>query len=154
MSSQPTEETIFRTNDDYLVWENYVRRFDTLPGLSASEKQAAKDSLTYLQRIFGDNFLRRAYEQRESRNPHPLIQMIMMQAAWRRLWLIRFATALDSVQAASNFKGLLKRLRNGDRFSEGESVLQVSGPLPTPPFGICFILLYFTVTYHHPCHLP
>jgi len=46
MSSQATEETTFRTNDDYLVWDNYVRRCDTLLGLSVAEKQVGKNSLT------------------------------------------------------------------------------------------------------------
>ena len=95
MSAAPSyEETLFRANDDYLVWENYIKRCDTLEGLTPLEKEAAKNSITYLSRIFGEGFLRRAYEHRETKNPHPLVQTIVMQAAWSRLWLIRFAQAL------------------------------------------------------------
>ena len=139
MSAEPGhEETLFRTSDDFLVWENYIKRCDTLDGLTPPEKEVAKHSLGYLSQVFGEHFLRRAYDQRERCNPHPLVQTIVMQAAWSRLWLIRFAQALQSLQMAPNFKGLLRRLRNPERFAEGESVLEVASQLVNAGFDVSF----------------
>jgi hypothetical protein len=81
MSAAPGHhQTLFRTNEDYLIWENYTKRCDTLEGLTLLRSKQ-RDGRTQL--------LRRAYEQRETKNPHPHCADNRNARARSRLWLIR-----------------------------------------------------------------
>src|SRR2546423_13094943 len=116
-----SRESLFQSHEDYLNWDNYIENCEFLEGLDRSQKDAAKEALAYLRGVFGAQFFRRAFNQRDRKNPHPLIQTIMMQAAWSRLWLIRFVAALRALERVDNFAGLLKRVKSSTSFAEAES---------------------------------
>lgn len=131
-----SRESLFKNNEDYLNWDKYIENCEFLEGLERLQKNAAKEALAYLRGFFGEQFLRRAFDQRDRKNPHPLIQTIMMQAAWSRLWLIRFVAALTALEGVDNFARLRKRIKNSHSFAEGESVLEVAFQLVRGGFSI------------------
>jgi hypothetical protein len=62
----------------------------------------------------------------------------MQQAPWSRFWLTRFANALRVLEEAENFKGLLKRVKDSEKFAEGESVLEAAFQLYGAGFKVSF----------------
>lgn len=129
---------IFASHEDYLNWNKYIAYCDVMAGLTSVERKDAKESLECLRGLYGENFLHRAFNQRERKHPHPLVQLIMQQAPWSRFWLIRFAKALRAVEGAENFKGLLKRVKDAEKFAEGESVLEAAFQLYSAGFKVSF----------------
>jgi len=136
MSTQASE--LFKSNEDYLKWDNYVANCDHIDGLAVDKREAAIEALQYLRGVFGEQFLRRAFNQRDRKHPHPLIQTIMMQASWSRLWLIHFIGALRALSGVTNYGGLLKRIKNSNGFAEVESVLEVAFQLFRAGFSVSF----------------
>jgi hypothetical protein len=62
----------------------------------------------------------------------------MQQAPWSRFWLTRFAKALRALKEAENFKSILKRVKDHEKFAEGESVLEAAFQLYTADFKVSF----------------
>lgn len=112
--------------NENLVWDKYIFDCENVNGLSASEKKAAKNALTYLKELLGERFLQRIYNQQSLRAPHPLGFYILNQVAGTRLHLIKYVEALQAVQQSKNFKSLLKRFKDTENFTEGASVLEVA----------------------------
>lgn len=112
--------------EEYLNWEKYISNCKNINGLTAAEKEAAKDALMYLRDKLGERFLYKIYDPRSKRPPHPLGLAILNQVASTRLDLVRYAEALRAMENAKNFNGLLKRFKNSEEFNEGESVLKVA----------------------------
>ncbi len=106
---------------DYRNWDKLIRNCDVIDGLTDIEKERAKRAFLFLKSEFGEDFLEYAFD-----NGHPIISYIPNLAPWTRKWITRFAEALRSLREEKGYASLLKRLKDKDKFVEGESVLDVA----------------------------
>jgi len=124
---------ILKSSEDYQSWDKLSEHCEILETLSNFEKEKAKRSFQFLKTIFGESFLKSAFE-----TGHPLTQTITNLAPWTRKWFIWFAEALEELKEQENYDSLLIRIKDTKKFSEALSVLEVAHKLFKTGFKVCF----------------
>ncbi len=124
MTTNKTYE-IFRNEEDWADWDKHIQHIDTMNGLTAVQKERAKQAFQYLRMsdALGESFFR------HNKN-HPLYDYITGVASWPRKmkWLIRFAEAMKNLQSANGFSEHVKNviIKDKAKFTERESVLELA----------------------------
>lgn len=116
VSKNPFE--VFQSEEDYLSWDKYIEQLDSID-LSEANRKRARESLLYLRKMLGENFLRDNKEK-----GHPIIFPYLVNAALRaKLLMIRLAEEMKALEGANNFDDLLKRVKHSTNCGEAISVL-------------------------------
>jgi len=110
---------IFKSPEDFRNWEKLIQHCEKIEGFTDFEKEKCKRAFQFLREELGDNFLERAFDEQ-----HPICLYLVNLAPWTRKWIIWFAEALKELRKAKNYSNLLNRIKDGNRFSEGLSVLE------------------------------
>lgn len=123
--------SILEKHEDYKVWDKLIQHCEVLEGLTDFEKENAKRAFQSLREELRENFLPDAFDAR-----HPICQYLTNLAPWTRKWITRFAVAIKELKAQENYQGLLDRIKDKDKFSEGLSVLEIAYKLCMVGFKI------------------
>lgn len=119
---KPDALNIFETREDHVNWDKHEQQSDLIEQLSEVNKLRTKTGIGYLRVLLGEDFLRRAAEDGNS----ILAWFFLNAAPGARLSLIRFVEELKALENASNFKGLVARLKDGRRAEEALTVLDAA----------------------------
>ncbi len=122
---------ILESAEDYTNWGKLIKHCETLDGLTELEREKAKRAFRLLEKEFGSHFLQDAFHKE-----HPLTGYIQNLAPWTRKWLVRFSESIQELKHQENYKSLLERLKDSDRFREGQSVLEVAYKFSKAGFSI------------------
>jgi hypothetical protein len=112
---------LFGNTDDFRNWDKWIQHCDIIENLTDIERERAKRAFRFLRSEFGEDFLAYVFDKR-----HPLLSYIVNLAPWTRKWIIRFVEALKELKDVEGYNGLVQRLKDKDKFPEGESVLEVA----------------------------
>lgn len=126
-------KNIFEKPEDYQDWDKLAQHCEILEELTEVEKEKAKRAFLFLKRELGEDFLSVAFD-----TWHPLASHITNLAPWTRKWLSWFAEALKELKNHHNYKSLLIRLKDKDKFSEALSVLEPSYKFAKVKFKLDF----------------
>lgn len=107
--------------EDWTNWEKLIEQCGIYVELTDIEKEKAKCALLFLKQEFGERFLKKAFEEL-----HPIMYYFINSAPWTRKRLTRFADALTVLRTEEGYLSLLDRLKDKNRFLEGESVLEIA----------------------------
>lgn len=124
---------IIEKYEDYKNWDKLSQHCETIEELSGLEKEKAKWAFQFLRKELGDNFLCYAFA-----SGHPIIRTISNLAPWTRKVITWFAESLEDLKHQDNYTGLLTRLKDSERFSEGLSVLNAAHKFSQAGFNISF----------------
>jgi len=122
---------ILEKPEDYKNWEKLALHCETIKELTDFEKEKAKRAFQFLKNEIGDTFLDEAFKER-----HPIFQYIINLAPWTRKWIIWFADALRELREQENYRSLLNRIKDKNKFIEGLSVLEIAYKLSKAGFNI------------------
>jgi hypothetical protein len=117
--------------EDWTNWEKLIEQCNTYVELTDIEKEKAKCALLFLKQEFGEEFLKKAFEEL-----HPIMYYFVNSAPWTRKRLTRFADALTALRTKEGYPSLLERLKDKNRFLEGESVLEIAYKFSKASFRI------------------
>jgi hypothetical protein len=124
---------VFKSEDDYVNWDKYYEQLDLIE-LTEPNRGRARKSISYLRKLLGEDFLRIARQQGT-----PILPWFFMNAAPRaRLSLISFAEALDALEKADKFSGLVDRIKDAGRVGEALTVLDAAYKFRSTGFCVCF----------------
>ena len=125
---------IFKTREDHFSWVRYEEQIDLIEDLTQKEKRGAKDGISYLNALLGEDFLRRAAE-----DGNPIFSWFFSNAASHaRRSLIRLAEELRSFEKAAGFNGLVARLKKAEKAAEALSVLGAASSFSRVGFIVSF----------------
>lgn len=131
MDKNPFE--VFKSEDDYVSWDRYYEQLDLIE-LSEPDRGRARRSISYLRKLLGEDFLRIARQQ-----GNPILSWFLINMAPRaRLSLISFAEALDALEKADKFSGLVDRIKDAGRVGEALTVLDAAYKFRSAGFCVCF----------------
>ena len=117
--------------EDWTNWEKLIEQCNTYVELTDIEKEKAKCALLLLKQEFGEEFLKKAFEEL-----HPIMYYFINSAPWTRKRLTRFADALTALRTREGYPSLLERLKDKNRFLEAESVLEIAYKFSKASFRI------------------
>ena len=100
------------------IWNGWVSGIDGIDGLSIDEKANARDALSYLNQLLGDDF-----SDSILANKHPLIRYIINLAPWTRRWSISLVDALRICLDLVNGEKIVAMLKDPLRYNE--AILQL-----------------------------
>ena len=110
-------------------WADLNAHTAKMDHLTEQERQDAGVALIELQNIFGNQY----FDER-----HPLFFRFAGGWIWPFKWVVPFSCLLSSLKSHPDFARLIEDLRNGDRFDERMSILEILEILL--PKGFCFSL--------------
>jgi hypothetical protein len=97
---------VFETLEDRCNWDKYIDQVEFID-LSTIDREKVKDSITYLRRVLGEGFLKRAI-----REANPIYHWYFAQAtAGARQSLIRLVESLKALDGSINFQSALKDIK-------------------------------------------
>lgn len=126
-------EELLKAFEDFLDWNKLMQSCDKLDGLSDLEREQAKKAFKFLSKEFGDQFLTEKMVK-----GHPFLSYITNNVPWTRKRIIWFAQALKAQKNNQGYESLLQRLKDENKYLEGESVLEVADRLSKVGFEIAF----------------
>jgi hypothetical protein len=131
MDKNPFE--IFKNEDDYLKWDKYREQLELIE-LTETDRGRARNSISYLRKLLGEDFLQIARQQ-----GNLVLPWFFMNAAPRaRLSLISFAEALGALEKSDKFGGLVDRIKDPRRVEEALTVLDAAYKFLSAGFDVCF----------------
>lgn len=131
MDRNPFE--VFKREDDYVNWDKYHEQLDLIE-LAEADRGRARRSISYLRKLLGEDFLQTAWQQ-----GNPIFPWFFTDAAPQaRLSLISFAEALEALEKADKFDGLVARIKDAGRVEEALTVLDAAYKFLSAGFGVCF----------------
>ena len=131
---KPHPQSIFETLEDFVSWDKYGLQNDLIEELSDSEKQQARAAIQCLRALLGEDFLRRSAQE-----VNPIFYWFFRDSSSSaRRSLMRFAEQLKVLERASNFNGLVARLRTCEKAEEALTVIEVADKFWRSGFRIYF----------------
>jgi hypothetical protein len=131
MDRNPLE--VFEKEDDYVRWDKYQEQLDLID-LVEADRGRARRSISYLRNLLGEDYLQIAGEQ-----GNPILPWFFMNAAPpARLALISFTEALEALEKAHKFDGLVARIKDAGRVEEALTVLDAAYKFLSAGFGVSF----------------
>jgi hypothetical protein len=124
--SDPVRET---RKVQFLEWTYHIEALDQISGFESQEKQEAKQALLYLQRVLGDDFLRRSSVDEPFVARHPLLRTLANFAPSSRRALTRLAYQLRILETSQNFCNVVARLHDVTQFDHDALVIKVASRL-------------------------
>jgi hypothetical protein len=131
MSEIPSE--IIEAAAEYGNWDRYIRSCEAVEGITNEDKERAREALHNLRQVLGETFLRKAILK-----GHPIRRIILNNALWTRLWLVRLADEFAELSTAEGFPEILRRFKKPDTAVEAESVLRVAFLFKRAGFTVSF----------------
>jgi len=127
------EEKILEKTEDYKDWDKLSQHCEVIEGLTEVEKEKAKRAFLFLKQELGEDFLDNAFNV-----GHPIMHHIFNVVPWTRRWFTWFAEALKELKDHENYKSLLVRLKDKDKYAEALSILGPSYKFAQIGFKIDF----------------
>ncbi len=120
--------------DDHVSWDKYEQQNDLIEGLTADERQLAKNGMRYLRDLLSEDFLSRAAKQGNA-----IFGWFFSNCApHAQRSLIRLAEELKTFENAPNFRGLVARLKDRERGPEALTVLGAASSFSRAGFFVSF----------------
>lgn len=131
MNKNPFE--VFKRDDDYVSWDKYYEQLDLIE-LAGADRDRARGAISYMRNLLGEDFLQIAWQQ-----GNPILPWFFMNAAPRaRLSLISFAEALEALEKAEKFSGLVARIKDAGRVEEALTVIDAAYKFLSAGLAVCF----------------
>jgi hypothetical protein len=113
----------------FLDWNYHIEALDQISGFEAQEKQETKQGLLYLQKILGDDFLRRSSVDEPFVARHPLLKTLANFAPSSRRAITRFASQLRILENSENLCNVVARLHDPTQFDHDALLIKLAARL-------------------------
>ncbi len=113
----------------FLEWNYQIEALEQINGLEPQEKQDAKRAILYLQRVLGDDFLRRSSVDEPFVARHPLLRTLANFAPSSRRAITRFASQLRILESSKNLCNVIARLHDLTQFDHDALLIKMASRL-------------------------
>jgi len=114
---------------EFLEWKHHIESLERMDGFQPLEKDQAKEALTYLQKVLGDDFFYRASAGDRCVARHPMLQLLANFAPCSRRCIARFARCLRILEGSPNLDKVLARLDDITQFDHDALVIKLAAKL-------------------------
>lgn len=121
MAHKLNPHQVFQNKTDNTNWDKYVEQIDLIK-LTKKQKKELQESIQFLRKTFGENFLKKCFY-----NKHPFMSQMLNAAPISRLKVIKFAKSIKDLCYSTGFETWVKKFKKtkySSEFIEASTVLE------------------------------